>query len=101
MLRIHIKTYNYLLLQKFLQKLDSSKKFKLSVNYTFLPFKSKSFVVKKSPHVFGRSKEKYHLKTYLCVITVKYLRKKELLNFFSFLKFSKYKEGLGLKFFFF
>ena len=101
MLSIHIKTYNYLLLQKFLQKLDNSKNFKLSVNYTCLPSKYKTFVVKKSPHVFGRSKEKYYLKTYLCIVTVKYLRKKELLNLFSFLKSSKYKEGLGLKFTFF
>lgn len=101
MLRINIKTYNYLLLKKFLQKLDNSKNFKLSVKYTLLPSKYKNFVVKKSPHVFGRSKEKYYLRTYLCVITIKDLRKKELLNFFSFLKSSKYKEGLGLKFTFF
>lgn len=101
MLRINVKTFNYLLLQKFLQKLDSSQNFKLSVNYIFLPSKCKSFVVKKSPHVFGRSKEKYYLKIYLCVITIKYFRKNDLFNFFSFLKFSSYKEGLGLKFTFF
>jgi ribosomal protein S10 len=101
MLRINIKTYNYLLLQKFLHKLNSFKNFKLSVNYIFLPSTYKSFVVKKSPHVFGRSKEKYYLKTYLCVVTVKYLRKKDLLNFFSFLKTSNHKEGLGLKFTFY
>ena len=101
MLRINIKTFNYLLLQKFLQKLYHSPNLKLSVNYILLAPKYKSFVVKKSPHVFGRSKEKYYLKTYLCVITVKYFRKKDLLNFFSFLRFSNYKEGLGLKFTFF
>ena len=101
MLRINIKTYNYLLLQNFLQKLNNFEKSKLSVNYTFLPSKYKTFVVKKSPHVFGRSKEKYYLRTYLCVVTVKHLRKNELLNFFSILKSSKYKEGLGLKFIFF
>lgn len=101
MLRIGIKTYNHLLLQEFFKKLNSNPKFKTLVNLTLLPSKRKNFTVKKSPHVFGRAKEKYYLKTYLGVITLKYLRKKDLLIFFTLLKSSKYKEGLGLKFTFF
>ena len=101
MLRLDIKTYNNLLLQEFLQQLKRNTKFKNLVHITSLPTKSKSFVVKKSPHVFGRSKEKYYLKVYSGIISLKFLRKKDLLFFFSVLESSKYKEGLGLKFNFF
>jgi len=74
------------------------KTFKNLVHIISLPTKSKSFVVKKSPHVFGRSKEKYYLKVYSGVISFKSIRKKDLLSLFSLLESSKYREGLGLKF---
>ena len=101
MLRIDIKTYNSFLLQEFLQQLKKNTKFKNLVYIISLPTKSKSFVVKKSPHVFGRSKEKYYLKVYSGTVSLKSIRKRDLLSFFLVLESSKYKEGLGLKFNFF
>ena len=101
MLRIDIKSYNRLLLNKLLQQFKNNLKIKNLVYFTLLPCKRKNFVVKKSPHVFGRSKEKYYLKVYSGIISLKFLRKKDLLFFFSVLESSKYKEGLGLKFNFF
>ena len=98
MLRIDIKTYNKLLLNKLLQQLKNNLKFKNLVYFTLLPCKRKNFVIKKSPHVFGRSKEKYYLNTYSCIITFKYLRKKDLIGIYKLLKFFNFKEGLGLKF---
>lgn len=98
MLRINIKTFNNFLLHEFLQQLKRNTKFKNLVHIVSLPTKSKTFVVKKSPHVFGRSKEKYYLKVYSGVISFKDIRKKDLLLLISLLEFSKYKEGLGLKF---
>jgi len=98
MLRISIKTHNSLLLQELFKYLKTDSKFQNLVSFTFLPAKYKNFVVKKSPHVFGRSKEKYYLKTYLAIVTLKNVRKKDILNIFSLLKSSKYREGLGLKF---
>ena len=100
MFRLYIKTYNSLLLKEFLQQLTNHPKLKNLISYTLLPASYKYFTVKKSPHVFGRSKEKYYLKTYLGVISFKFLRKKDFLIIYSILKFSKYKEGLGLKFIF-
>tara|TARA_B110000444_G_scaffold252713_1_gene282420 strand:- start:9 stop:317 length:309 start_codon:yes stop_codon:yes gene_type:complete len=100
MFRLHIKTYNSLLLKEFLQQLKNHPKLKDLISYTLLPSKYKYFTIKKSPHVFGRSKEKYYLKTYLSVVNFKFLRKRDLLIIFSILKFSKYKEGLGFKFIF-
>ena len=100
MLRIYIKTYNSLLLNQLIHQFRNNLKFKNLVSFTLLPSKRKNFVVKKSPHVFGRSKEKYYLKTYLSVVNFKFLRKRDLLTIFSILKFSKYKEGLGFKFIF-
>ena len=101
MLRINIKTHNSLLLKDLLYCLKTDSKFQNLVNFTLLPAKYKNFVVKKSPHVFGRSKEKYNLKTYLAVITVNPVRKKDILRIYLLLNTSKYKEGLGLKFSFF
>lgn len=101
MLRISIKTHNSLLLKDLFQYVKTDSKFQNLVSFTLLPAKYKSFVVKKSPHVFGRSKEKYYLKTYLAIITLKNGRKKDVLSIFSVLESSKYKEGLGLKFSFF
>ena len=98
MFRLYIKTYNSFLLKEFLQQLKSHPNFKNLISHTSLPSKYKYFTIKKSPHVFGRSKEKYYLKTYLSVVSFKFLRKKDLLVIFSIIKFSKYKEGLGLKF---
>ena len=100
MFRVYIKTYNSLLLKEFLQQLTNHPKLKNLISYTLLPVRYKYFTVKKSPHVFGRSKEKYYLKTYLGVVSFKFLRKKDSLIIYSILKFSKYKEGLGLKFIF-
>lgn len=97
MLKIYVKTYNNLLLTNLLNQLDNHLKIKTSINFTSLPSKQKSFAVKKSPHVFGRSKEKYYLKTYLGVITLRVLRKKDLLLTLNLLKSFKYKEGLGFK----
>ena len=99
-MRLYIKTYNSLLLKEFLQQLQNHPKLKNVISYTLLPSQYKYFTVKKSPHVFGRSKEKYYLKTYLSVVNFKFLRKRDLLTIFSILKFSKYKEGLGFKFIF-
>ena len=98
MFSIYIKTYNNLLLKIFFKKIKKQSQLKNLVKFTLLPSKRKSFVVKKSPHVFGRSKEKYYLKTYLGVITLTVLRKKDLLTILKILKFFKNKEGLGLKF---
>jgi ribosomal protein S10 len=98
MLKIYIKTYNNLLFKEFTKQLNNSLKLKIPANFTSLPPRGKSFVVKKSPHVFGRSKEKYYLNTYSGVIILKSLRKKDLLFIVSLLKGWKYKEGLGLKF---
>jgi len=100
MFRLYIKTYNYLLLKEFLQQLKNHPKFKNLISYTLLPPKYKYFTVKKSPHVFGRSKEKYYMKTYLSAVSFKFLRKKDFLLIFSILKSSRYKESLGLKFIF-
>ena len=98
MLRIDIKTYNFSVLFNFLKQLKSHSKFKIS--FSVLPSKRKSFIINKSPHIFGRSKEKYYLKKYLGSIHFKYLRKKDLLIFLLFLKSFKYKKNLGLKFIF-
>jgi len=98
MLRIYIKTYNSLLLDQLIHQFKKNLKFKNLVSFTLLPSKRKNFVVKKSPHVFGRSKEKYYLKTYSCVILFKFLRKKDLISIFKIFSFCKYKEGLGFKF---
>jgi len=98
MLRLSIKTYNNLLLVNFFKKLKNHPKFKNSVKFIPLPVKCKSFVVKKSPHVFGRSKEKYYLKSYSGIVSFKQFRKKDYLILFYILNFFKYKEGLGLKF---
>ena len=98
MLRIYIKTYNSLLLNQLIQQFKNNLKFKNLVSFTLLPVKRKNFVVKKSPHVFGRSKEKYYLATYSCVILFKYIRKKDLIGIIRTFGLSKYKEGLGFKF---
>lgn len=101
MLKIYIKTYNNFLLNnliKYINNITINKK--IAINHIVLPAKYKSFTVKKSPHVFGRSKEKYYLKTYLGVITLTYTRKKDLLNILNDLKIFTNREcpGLGLKF---
>jgi len=98
MLKIYIKTYNNLLLNHLIKYLNIKIKNKVSINYIVLPAKCKSFTVKKSPHVFGRSKEKYYLKTYLGVITLTAVRKNDLLNILKTLKVFNNKESLGLKF---
>jgi len=98
MLKIYVKTYNSFFFTNLIKFLSTQINSKSSLNYTVLPAKFKSFTVKKSPHVFGRSKEKYYLKTYLGVITLTVLRKKDLLTILKILKFFKNKEGLGLKF---
>jgi ribosomal protein S10 len=94
MLRINIKTYNYFLLEEFIKQLNKE----FSLQFTLLPSKCKSFVVKKSPHVFGRSKEKYYLRTYSGIIIIKNLRKKDQLNFFLLFNSYIFIEGLGIKF---
>ena len=102
MLYINIKTYNYLLLDEFIKQLNFESSLKILLKFTLLPLKRKNFVVKKSPHVFGRSKEKYFLNIYSGIIIIKYLRKKDFLNFLLLFKFYyKNREGLGLKFTFF
>ena len=100
MLRIDIKTYNSSLLFNFLKQLKSYSKFKFGISFSILPSKKKNFIINKSPHIFGRSKEKYYLKKYLGTIHFRYLRKKDLITFLLFLKYFKYKKGLGLKFIF-
>ena len=101
MLRIDIKTYNSLLLNQLIKQLKTNPKFKNLVNFTLLPSTRKNFVIKKSPHVFGRSKEKYYLQTYLCVITFNLIRRKDKLDILKIFNIFKYREGLGLKFTFF
>ncbi len=100
MLKIYIKTYNNLFFNILLKYLNITINNKIAINYIVLPAKFKSFTVKKSPHVFGRSKEKYYLKTYLGVITLTCKRKKNLLNILNDLKVFINKEcpGLGIKF---
>ena len=97
MLRIDIKTYNNLVLQKFLQQLNNNSKLKNLAKINLLPAKVKNFVVKKSPHVFGRSKEKYYLKVYSGTVILKSLRKRDILLILLLFKSFKYKEELGLK----
>ena len=97
MFRIDIKTYNNLVLQKFLQQLNDNSNLKNLAKVNLLPAKVKNFVVKKSPHVFGRSKEKYYLKVYSGTVTFQYLRKRDILLILFLLKSFKYKEELGLK----
>ena len=97
MLRIDIKTYNHLVLQKFLQQLNNNSKLKSLLKINLLPAKVKNFAVKKSPHVFGRSKEKYYLKVYSGTVILKSLRKKDILFVLLLSKSFKYKEELGLK----
>lgn len=101
MLYLHIKTYNNSLLINFINTIKNHSKLKKWVNFVFLPSKRKTFIVRKSPHVFGRSKEKYYLKTYLASISFKCSRKKDILTIFLILKSLTFKEGLGLKFRFF
>ena len=102
MLKIYIKTYNNFLLNNLINYINNIIVInnKIVVNYMVLPAKYKSFTIKKSPHVFGRSKEKYYLKTYLGVITLTYTRKKDLLNILKNLKVFTDKKcpGLGIKF---
>ena len=98
MFQIRIQTYNNQLLNFFLKQLKIHPKLKNLVQFTLLPSKRKIFTVKKSPHVFGRSKEKYFLKTYSVVIKFDSLRKKDILFILSVFEASRYKEGLGLKF---
>ena len=100
MFSIYIKTYNNLLLKIFFKKIKKQSQLKNLVKFTLLPSKRKSFVVKKSPHVFGRSKEKYYLSVYQGVISFKSLRRKDLLVVESLLRTLNYKEGLGFKFVF-
>ena len=97
MLRIDIKTYNNLVLQKFLQQLHNNSKLTNLVKTNLLPAKIKNFVVKKSPHVFGRSKEKYYLKVYSGTVIFKSLRKKDILLVLLLLKSFNHKKELGLK----
>ena len=98
MLQIHIKTYNHFLLKEFISQLNDKENFKFITNFVSLPPKGKNFTVKKSPHVFGRSKEKYFLRVYSGIITVNYLRKRDVLSFLLLIKSSTYIEALGLKF---
>ena len=100
MLKIYIKTYNNFLLNNLLTYINNIINNKISINYIVLPAKYKNFTVKKSPHVFGRSKEKYFLKTYSGVITLTYTRKRDLLNLLKDLNIFINKEcpGLGFKF---
>jgi len=101
MLKIYIKTYNNFLFKNLIQYINiTTTNKKIAINHIVLPSKCKSFTVKKSPHVFGRSKEKYYLKTYLGVITLTYTRKKDLLNILNDLKVFTNKgcSGLGIKF---
>ena len=100
MFSIYIKTYNNLLLKIFFKKIKKQSQLKNLVKFTLLPSKRKSFVVKKSPHVFGRSKEKYYLSVYHGVISFKSLRRKDLLAVEFLLRTLNYKEGLGFKFVF-
>ena len=74
MFLIYIKTYNNFLFRNFFKKIKKQSQLKNLVKFTLLPSKRKSFVVKKSPHVFGRSKEKYYLKVYSGVISFKNLQ---------------------------
>lgn len=99
MLKIYIKTYNNSLLNNLLIYIQNIITKKTAISYIVLPAKYKNFTVKKSPHVFGRSKEKYYLKTYLSVITLTYTRKKDLLSLLKNLKVFTAKEcsGLGIK----
>jgi ribosomal protein S10 len=100
MLLIYIKTYNNFLLHSFFKKIKNQSQLKNIVQFTLLPSKRKSFVIKKSPHVFGRSKEKYYLSVYGGVIRFKSLRRKDLLFVESLVRTLNYKEGLGFKFIF-
>jgi ribosomal protein S10 len=94
MFSIYIKTYNNFLINNFFKKIKTQSQLKNLVKFTLLPPKRKSFIVKKSPHVFGRSKEKYYLKVYYGVISFKDVRRKDFLFLYSLLETLNYKNFL-------
>jgi len=94
MLRFRIKTFNKTSLYTFSNIINN---FKIPFSLIKLPVKSKVFVVKKSPHVFGRSKEKYYLKTYSCIIIFKFLRKQDLFRIIKIFKPVSSFKNLGIQ----
>lgn len=96
MIHIRIKGYNKNLLTKFSTFLKTLKLIKSIKGPVVLPSQYKHFTVKTSPHVFGRSKENYLLRTFNVLFILKVTRKKDQSSLFRLLK-NKHFEGLGLK----
>ena len=96
MIYIRIKGYNKNLLTKFSTFLNTLKITKSIKGPIILPSKYKQFTVKTSPHVLGRSKENYLLRTFNVLFVLKVTRKKDQLFLLKLLK-NKHFEGLGLK----
>ena len=95
-LYIKFKAYNKLLINNFLTFLLNNKKAKLIKGPIKLPSTFKKYTIKKSPHVFGRSKENYFLKTSSVLVVFKVGRKQTLFKLLSELKSYNF-EGLGVK----
>jgi len=96
MIHIQIKGYNKNLLNKFSTFLKTIKQIKMIKGPVILPSKYKHFTVKTSPHVFGRAKENYLLRTFKALFILKVTRKKDQLFLLRLLQ-NKHFEGLGLK----
>jgi ribosomal protein S10 len=95
-LYIKFKAYNKLLIDKFLMFFLTDKKTKLIKGPIKLPSAFKKYTIKKSPHVFGRSKENYFLKTSSVLLVFKVDRKQNLFKLLNKLKAYNF-EGLGVK----
>jgi ribosomal protein S10 len=95
-LYIKFKAYNKLLISKFLTFFLNNKKTKLIKGPIILPSTFKKYTIKKSPHVFGRSKENYFLKTSSVLLVFKVSRKQNLFKLLNELKVYNF-EGLGVK----
>lgn len=95
MIRIHLKSYNNQLIKLFFSSLKTSKYKRSIKSLIFLPSTYQKFNVKKSPHVNGRSKENYTLKTFSGSCLLYPLRIKDLKFLLLFLKKLSF-EGLGI-----
>ena len=97
-LYIKFKAHNKFLIHNFVILFLNTfnKKIKLVKGPIALPSTFKKFTIKKSPHVFGRSKENYCLKTCSMLLIFKVNRKQNLFKLVKQLKNYNFK-GLGVK----
>lgn len=82
---IILKSYNYKLLDFFINTISKNKKFPKLKTFN-LPKKRKKLVVLKSPHVNSKSKEHFEIVVYRRLISLKSFKKSDLVFFENFIK---------------